>query len=340
MSSASRMKGALTLNQISLKNSTLNSIVKTSVLEASILGNKVIYLPTGDGLCVVLMNIEALEDFPSPYDIHLRLALDILSRIDDTNSTVEDQQRKIAVRIGLNEGTDNLVTDINSRLNVAGDGINTAQRVMGLADGNQILVGTHVYNTLRVREKYMRGSFRILPVAEIKHAQFIQTFQFIQEGHRGLNIDTPKRFVVEETLSPKLTKTAAYYIAYAASLETWVKEKLPDNSISELTILLYAYAEESYRNSRRPLMALRDWGPRKFGETLELQLATLGKVDSWLKFNLERFITDHILSDHAECFVPDSTVSIVPVLITEAGKEKLKNEWPDVWDEVVKSTPN
>lgn len=58
--------------------------------------------------------------------------------------------------MGINTNADNLVTDINGARNLAGAGINIAQRVMDSADGNQILVSHSVYDTLRDREKRTR----------------------------------------------------------------------------------------------------------------------------------------------------------------------------------------
>ena len=88
-----------------------------------------ILIPTGDGICI------ALIDVGDEYDIHLRVALDILALIDKHNSETPDDMRKFEVRIGLNENVDNLVTDINGNQNVAGMGINMAQRTMSQADG-------------------------------------------------------------------------------------------------------------------------------------------------------------------------------------------------------------
>ena len=73
----------------------LNSIV-LEVLEKAVKGaNQVIYLPTGDGICI------ALIDIPTPYDIHLQVALNILQAIEEKNSQTEDQMRQFQVRIGL-----------------------------------------------------------------------------------------------------------------------------------------------------------------------------------------------------------------------------------------------
>jgi class 3 adenylate cyclase len=121
----------------------LNSIVLEAVSRYCIDAENRILLPTGDGICLVLLGIE------SPYDIHIQIALSLIEGIEKHNSTAIDEQRKFKIRVGINSNTDNLVTDVNGNQNIAGAGINLAQRVMSAADGNQILVGQPVFDTLR-----------------------------------------------------------------------------------------------------------------------------------------------------------------------------------------------
>jgi class 3 adenylate cyclase len=131
----------------------LNKVVEASVIEVSLPKDNLISIPTGDGICIVLINIE------SPYDAHLLTALNIVKGIDEHNSRTGSDMRKFHVRIGINSNTDNLITDINGNRNITGAGISMASRIMGMADGNQILVGESVFDTLRYREQYM-ASFR------------------------------------------------------------------------------------------------------------------------------------------------------------------------------------
>ena len=70
--------------------------------------------------------------------------------------------RKFHVRIGINENVDNLIIDINGKLNVAGSGINMSQRIMSCCDGGQILISQTVYEFLSAREEYM-NLFKVYP---------------------------------------------------------------------------------------------------------------------------------------------------------------------------------
>src|SRR5215210_4827268 len=53
----------------------LNSFVANCLEQYHIPEDKRILLPTGDGLCIAIMNIE------DPYDIHIQLALSILKTL-------------------------------------------------------------------------------------------------------------------------------------------------------------------------------------------------------------------------------------------------------------------
>lgn len=161
----------------------LNRIVSETVNEKQIVEGDRIYLPTGDGLCIVLL-------VEHPIDIPIQIALGILERLAAYNDTISDEARNFEVRIGIESGEDVLVADINGRQNIAGEGINTASRTMDLADGGQILVGKRVYDSLKVRDNYHPEKFRHYP-ATVKHGTQLSVYQFIGEGQAGLNLNNP-----------------------------------------------------------------------------------------------------------------------------------------------------
>ncbi len=113
----------------------LNAVVRISLSALDPVPQEKLFLPTGDGLGIALL------DEPGRYDHHILLALEILSQLSKRNASTKDPMRRFNVRIGLNENTDNILTDINRHTNVAGAGINMAQRVMSVADAGQLLVG-------------------------------------------------------------------------------------------------------------------------------------------------------------------------------------------------------
>ncbi|MCL6646157.1 MAG: adenylate/guanylate cyclase domain-containing protein, partial [Dehalococcoidia bacterium] len=54
----------------------------------------------------------------------------------------------LALRIGINLGPVKLIRDLNGQPNIIGDGINVAQRIMGFAEPNQILVSRSYYEVV------------------------------------------------------------------------------------------------------------------------------------------------------------------------------------------------
>ncbi len=169
------------------KLNTIVSIALDHIVEVS--PEDRILLPTGDGMCIVLLGREAA------YDLHMQVALAILANLAANNAQTEDEMLRFDVRIGINANEDNLITDINGNPNMAGSGINVAQRVMDSADGNQILVSTRVHETLRDRQKYM-GCYRGY-TSTTKHGQSVPVYQLVKD-EAGLNVDVPQACTRQE----------------------------------------------------------------------------------------------------------------------------------------------
>lgn len=169
----------------------LNSVIKTSVCALNVPSERRIFIPTGDGVCIALLGIE------ETFDVHMLIALHILKEIYEHNQETADPQRSFSVRIGINSNIDNLVTDINGNRNVAGDGINTSQRIMSLADAGQILVSEAVFDVLHFRNAYF-GSFRQF-MATVKHGRSVVVYQYLALGKKGVNLQTPRAFEVPDS---------------------------------------------------------------------------------------------------------------------------------------------
>ena len=138
----------------------------------------VILLPTGDGICICIDG----DDYP--YDCHVRLALQILIAARIYTTQTSDPELRIDLRIGVNQNHDNLVMDINGKLNVAGSGINTAQRLMDAAEPGTIRVGQGVYEMLHQRKDYM-NRFQRLDVM-VKHDISLTTYLYEIKNLQGL----------------------------------------------------------------------------------------------------------------------------------------------------------
>lgn len=149
----------------------LNKLVLQAIAPHKINPKSMIYLPTGDGLCICLINII------DPYDLHIKIAQDLLRLLNEYNASERDPKRKFNIRIGINENYDSLVVDINGRNNVAGAGINFAQRIMNMAEDNQIIVGQSVYEKLVQRELYFERF--IAKSSETKHKVPLRYYHFV-----------------------------------------------------------------------------------------------------------------------------------------------------------------
>jgi class 3 adenylate cyclase len=100
-----------------------------------------IILDTGDGAAVTFMG--------DPEDA-LFAALAVRNMASDG----------MPVRLGVNLGPVRLVKDLNGQMNIIGDGINVAQRVMSFADPGQLLVSRSFYEVVSCLSRDYMNLFR------------------------------------------------------------------------------------------------------------------------------------------------------------------------------------
>jgi class 3 adenylate cyclase len=301
----------------------LNKVVHSSLQQLKILTDSTILLPTGDGICICLVEIP-------DYDIHLRLALEILRLVEQSNQATVDQMRQFSVRIGINENVDNLVLDANDRQNVAGSGISMAQRIMDKADGSQILVGQSVHGTLGVRERYMK-SFRRFD-ATAKHGVQLVLFQYRDPELTALNSNTPTVFVPPKKVEQlKLSKLAAYYIAHASVNRDFLFSR-SDDVVRDYagTVLLYFLSEDSAKKSEtpaheRPMLSTWRADKASFPEQYEYYKA----IEIHILMELADLLASKHLAPYANYFELGSYLPSY-ALIMEAAVEKLRSEWPQI----------
>jgi class 3 adenylate cyclase len=73
---------------------------------------------------------------------------------------VRNMASEVAVRLGVNLGPVRLVKDLNGQMNIIGDGINVAQRVMSFADPGQLLVSRSFYEVVSCLSRDYMNLFR------------------------------------------------------------------------------------------------------------------------------------------------------------------------------------
>ncbi len=304
----------------------LNKIVIEALKANELVASSHILSPTGDGICIGLL------DLLEPYDVHLQLALSILKGVHKHNEHAEHYTQRFKVRIGLNENLDNRITDINGNPNVAGAGINLAQRVMSVADGNQILVGVRVYETLRYWRRYV-SAFRYYP-ANVKHGLEMSVYQFIQEDHEGLNCEVPSKLVEPKQEKPRLTYEAAYYMAHALKNKEILRARFAGKPFPwQAVLLLWFRAKNSYE--ARKLTEFREMHYETMGApnaTFEEQLDLYDKVNFHVRHELGSLISATSLLKYSYCF--HGTLMEAYLFVSPEGVEQLKREAPFVWAEI------
>jgi TolB-like protein/Tfp pilus assembly protein PilF len=135
---------------------------------------KLLRLPTGDGGALVFRNSQ---------EAPLLCAMEI--------SQALKRYPELRVRMGIHSGPVNEVTDLNEQANIAGAGINIAQRVMDCGDAGHIILSKHIAEDL---EHYPRWQpfLHDLGECEVKHVQKISLVNFYNDEIG--NPETPKKF--------------------------------------------------------------------------------------------------------------------------------------------------
>src|SRR5438876_8351151 len=88
---------------------------------------------------------------------------------------------ELAVRMGIHSGPVSEVTDVNERANIAGAGINIAQRVMDCGDAGHILLSKHVAEDLEHYARW-RPLLHDLGECEVKHGAKISVVNLYTEN--------------------------------------------------------------------------------------------------------------------------------------------------------------
>src|SRR5256886_13191974 len=139
----------------------LTQIVRvTEHFRAAEAAGKLIRLPVGDGMALVFFN--------SP-EAPVQCALEI--------SEALKAYPHLQLRMGIHSGPVSGVTDVNDRSNVAGVGINMAQRVMDCGDAGHILLSSRIADDLAQQSRW-RPSLHELGPVEVKHAVKVEIVNF------------------------------------------------------------------------------------------------------------------------------------------------------------------
>src|SRR5216117_4155311 len=165
----------LLINEQSDQIQKLKAIVRgTEQFRLAEAEGKLVRLPTGDGGALV---------FRTSPEAPVRCAVEISKELK--------HHPELRVRMGIHSGPVNEITDLNEQANIAGAGINIAQRVMNCGDAGHILLSKRVADDLEQYPQW-RSQLHELGECEVKHGARIGVVNFY-DGEIG-NPQIPQKF--------------------------------------------------------------------------------------------------------------------------------------------------
>jgi len=136
--------------------------------------SRLITMPTGDGMALVFYNTP---------EAPVECALEI--------SRAASEHPELKLRMGINGGPVSGVVDVSGRSNIAGAGINIAQRVMDCGDAGHILISKHLAEDVEQYGHWKRH-LHDLGECEVKHGNRIHAVN-LYTNELG-NSEVPQKF--------------------------------------------------------------------------------------------------------------------------------------------------
>src|SRR5215469_7312566 len=153
----------------------LNEIVRnTAQFRASDTKGMLVRIPTGDGMALI---------FRDSVEAPVRCAGEISEAIKT--------HPKIHLRMGIHSGPVSEVRDVNEQTNIAGAGIDIAQRVMDCGDAGHILLSRHVADDLVPHPRWNR-CLHDLGECEVKHGARVSVVNLYNDQFG--NATLPEKF--------------------------------------------------------------------------------------------------------------------------------------------------
>ena len=192
----------------------LNDIVRnTSQFRAAEAAGKLVRLSTGDGMVMV---------FFTSVDMPVRCAQEISRKLRE--------HPELKLRMGINSGPVDQVSDVNDQRNITGVGINQAQRVMDCGDAGHILLSRRVADDLAQYSEW-KSHLHELGQLEVKHGAKIDVVNFYNDEVG--NAEVPEKFkqareqlaradrLVATRRRKRIILSAALFVAIASGIGLW-----------------------------------------------------------------------------------------------------------------------
>src|SRR5436305_7247439 len=207
----------------------LKDIVRdTSQFRSAEAANKLVRIPTGDGMVLA---------FFTSVDAPVRCALEISRKLRE--------HPELKLRMGINSGPVDQVSDVNEQRNITGVGINMAQRLMDCGDAGHILLSRRVADDLAQYSEW-KSHLHELGQLEVKHGAKIDVVNFYNDEVG--NAEVPEKFkqareqiaradrLVATRRRKQIILSAALFVAIASGIGLWTFFRWSSSRIAALPI--------------------------------------------------------------------------------------------------------
>src|SRR5437879_2917363 len=195
----------LLINEQSDQLQKLKQIVRgTEQFRLAEAEGKLLRLPTGDGGALVFRNHP---------EAPVRCALEITKELQKHPGSKEKPQLRL--RMGIHSGPVNEITDLNEQANIAGAGINIAQRVMDFGDAGHILLSKHVADDLEQYPQW-RSQLHELGDYEVKHGARVSVVNLYTDD--AGNAAPPARLAAQKLFRPSGKRLTSFQILIIAAI--------------------------------------------------------------------------------------------------------------------------
>jgi len=195
----------LSVNEQHARIEELNEAVRQSErFRKAEAANRILKIPTGDGMALVF--------YKSPEE-PAQSAVEI-------NRALKNNQR-LQIRMGIHSGPVSGVVDVNERTNVAGAGINLAQRVMDCGDAGHILLSHHVAEDLENYERW-QPFLHDIGTFEGKHGTRVSVTNLYSDQFGNPKLPSKLQTVMKHRAQVRWVKVAIALLVLAAAVATFL----------------------------------------------------------------------------------------------------------------------
>src|SRR5206468_2321748 len=195
----------LSVNEQHARVEELNQVVRFSgQFRKAEAADRLLKVPTGDGMALVF--------YKSPEE-PAQCAVEISRALKDN--------ARLRVRMGIHSGPVSGVVDVNERTNVAGGGINTAQRVMDCGDSGHILLSRHVAEDLAEYERW-RPFLHDIGTFDVRHGVRVSVTNLYSEEIGNAKLPTKLQAVRKHRAHVRWAEIGAALLVLGAIIAAFV----------------------------------------------------------------------------------------------------------------------